>query len=185
MFNLANSCLTTSSVPRFIDPTFQVPIHYYSLQHWTFLSLLPSTAESPCSFGPANSLFLELLVIALRASPVAHWTPSSLGGSSSGVLSFSLLFLFMRFSWQGYWSRLLFPSPVDYVLSEFSAMPCPSWLSLHGIASLHYTSPFATAREWSIKGYWWLLLSCCTRGTSSHSPTTWCSSAGQNLLRFL
>ena len=30
-FSLAISCLTTSNLPRFIDLTFQVPMHYSSL----------------------------------------------------------------------------------------------------------------------------------------------------------
>ena len=35
MFTLAISCLTTSNVPWFMDLTFQVPMHYFSLHHWT------------------------------------------------------------------------------------------------------------------------------------------------------
>ena len=37
MFTLAISCLATSSLPWFMDLTFQVPIPYCSLQHQTFL----------------------------------------------------------------------------------------------------------------------------------------------------
>ena len=36
MFTLAISCLTTSNLPWFVDLTFQVPMQYCSLQHWTF-----------------------------------------------------------------------------------------------------------------------------------------------------
>ena len=35
MFTLAISCLTTSNLPWFMDLTFQVPMQYCSLQHWT------------------------------------------------------------------------------------------------------------------------------------------------------
>ena len=38
MFTLVISCLTTSNLPWFRDLAFQVPMQYYSLQHWTFLS---------------------------------------------------------------------------------------------------------------------------------------------------
>ena len=41
-FILAISCLTTSNLPWFMDLTFQVPMQYFSLQHWT---LLPSPTE--------------------------------------------------------------------------------------------------------------------------------------------
>ena len=34
-FTLAISCLTTSNLPWFMDLTFQVPMQYCSLQHWT------------------------------------------------------------------------------------------------------------------------------------------------------
>ena len=36
-FTLAISCLTTSNLPWFMDLTFQVPMQYCSLQHWTLL----------------------------------------------------------------------------------------------------------------------------------------------------
>ena len=36
-FTLAISCLTPSNLPWFIDLTFQVPMQYCSLQHWTLL----------------------------------------------------------------------------------------------------------------------------------------------------
>ena len=39
MFTLAISCLTASNLPWIMDLTFQVPMQYCSLQHWTFLSL--------------------------------------------------------------------------------------------------------------------------------------------------
>ena len=38
MITLAISCLTTSSLPWFMDLTFQVPMQYCSLQHRTLLS---------------------------------------------------------------------------------------------------------------------------------------------------
>ena len=55
----------------------------------------------------------------------------------------------MGFLWQQYWSSLLFPPPVDHVLSEFFTMTYPSWVALPRMAHsftelckpLHYTSP--------------------------------------------
>ena len=38
MFTLAISCLTTSNLPWFMDLTSQVPMQYFSLQHWTLFS---------------------------------------------------------------------------------------------------------------------------------------------------
>ena len=111
-----------------MDLTFQVPIQYCALQYQT-----PDTEHCLC-FGPATSFFLELLVIALHYSLVPHWTPSNLGSSSSSVISFCLFILFMGFSRQEYWSGLLFPPPVDHVLSELFTMTHLSWVVLQGMA---------------------------------------------------
>ena len=62
-FTLANSCLTTSNFPWFIDLTFQVPMQYCSFQHWTLL-LSPVTSTTGCCFyfGSITSFFLELFL---------------------------------------------------------------------------------------------------------------------------
>ena len=77
MFNLAISCLITSSVPLLMDLTFQVPLQYCSLQHQTLLpSPVMSTTGHCFCFGSASSFFLELF---LHWSPVAYWAPTNLG----------------------------------------------------------------------------------------------------------
>ena len=40
----------------------------------------------------------------------------------------------MGFLLQEYYSRLPFPSPVDYVLLELFTMTCLSWVALHSMA---------------------------------------------------
>ena len=79
MFTLGISCLTTSNIPWFMDLLSQIPMRYCSSQHWTLLSA-PDTSTAKCHFhfGPADSLLLKLLVIALHSSPVAYCTLSSL-----------------------------------------------------------------------------------------------------------
>ena len=136
-FTLAISCLTTSSLPWFMELTFQDPMQYCSLQH---LTLLPSpvTPTTGCCFcsGSIPSFFLELF---LHSSTVACLAPSDLGSSPFSVLSFCLFILFMRFSRQEYWSGLPFPSPVDHILSELPTMTCLSWVALHSLAhSFHW-----------------------------------------------
>ena len=92
-FTLAISCLTTSNLPWFMDLTFQVPMQYYSLQHWTLLlSPVTSTAGYCFCFGSIPSFFLELF---LHWSAVAYWTHTDLGSSSFSILSFCLFILFM------------------------------------------------------------------------------------------
>ena len=132
MFTLAISCLTASSLPWFMDLTFQVPMQYCSLQPWTGLpSSVTSTARCCFHFGSISSFFLDLF---LHRSLIAYWTPTDLGSSFFSVLFFCLFMLFMGFSRQKYWSGLPFPSPVDHVLSERSSMTRLSWMALHGMA---------------------------------------------------
>ena len=139
MFTLAISCLTTSNLPWFMDLTVQVPMQYCSLQPQTLLPL-PVTSTTVCHFcfGSASSFFLELFLhsfpLFLHSSPVAYWEPTDLGSLSFSVISFGLLILFMGFSRQEQWSGLTFPSPVDPVLSELSAMIPTSWVTLHSMA---------------------------------------------------
>ena len=86
MFTLVISCLTTSNLPWFMDLTFQVPMQYCSLRHWTLLLLpVPSTTGCCFCFGSIPSFFLELFI---HWSPVAYWAPTNLGSSSFSVLSF-------------------------------------------------------------------------------------------------
>ena len=136
IFTHAISCLTTSNLPYFMDLTFQVPMQNLSLQHQILLSSPDTSTTDHCFlFGQAASLFLELLIVVLHFSPVAYWTPSDLGISFFGVISFCLFIQFMGFSGLVYWSGLPFPPPVNHILLELSTMTCPSWVALHGMAN--------------------------------------------------
>ena len=131
-FSLAISCLTTSSLPWFMDLTFQLPMQYCSLQHWTLLpSPVTSTTWYCFCFGSFSSFFLELF---LQWSQVAYWTPTNLGSSSFSVLSFCLFILFMGYSRQKYWSGLPFPSPVDHTPSKRGH---PVWTAGGGLRTCH------------------------------------------------
>ena len=131
-FILAISYLTASNLPWFMDLTFQDPMQYCSLQHWTLLlSPVPSTTVYCFCFDSIPSFFLELF---LHWSPVAYWAPTDLESSSFSILSFCLLIMFMGFSRQEYWSGLPFPSPVEHILSNLSTMTQPSWVAPHGMA---------------------------------------------------
>ena len=82
MFILTISCLTMSNLTWFMNPTFQAPMQYCSLQHRILLSSANiSTAEGHFCFGPVASFFLALLVVVVHSSPVAYWTPSNMGTS--------------------------------------------------------------------------------------------------------
>ena len=93
IFTLAICCLTTSNLPWFMDLTFQVPMQYCSLQHWTLLPL-PVTSTTGCCFC-YDSIFSFFLELFLHWSPVAYWVATELGSSSFSVLSFCLFILFM------------------------------------------------------------------------------------------
>ena len=67
VFTLAISCLTTSSLPWFMELTFQVPMQYCSLQHQTLLPS-PVTSTTGCCFcfGSASSLFSSSILDTYR-----------------------------------------------------------------------------------------------------------------------
>ena len=163
VFTLAITCFTTSNLPWFMDLTFQVPMQYYSLQHWI---LLPSPVTSTTGhffffffcFGSIPSFFLELFP---HWSPVAYWAPTDLGNLSFSVLSFCLFILFMGFSSQEYWSGLPFPLQWITFLSELSTMTCPSWVALHGMAHSFIELDKAVVHVISLINFLWLLFSFC------------------------
>ena len=159
VFTLAISCLTTSNLPWFMDLTFQVPMQYCSLQHWTLFPS-PVTSTTGCCFclGSIYSFFLELF---LHWSPIAYWAPTDLGSSSFSVLSFCLFMLFMGFSKQEYWSGLLFPSPVNHVLSELSTTTRPSSVALHGMAYSFIELDKTVIHVISLVSFLWLWFSFC------------------------
>ena len=107
----------------------------YAILFFTASDCIPITSHihNWCCFhfGSIPSFFLELF---LHSSPVAYWAPTDLGSSSFSVISFCIFILFMGFSRQEYWSALLFPSPVNHILSELSNMTCPSWVALRGMS---------------------------------------------------
>ena len=153
MFTLAISCLTMSYLHWFTYLTFHASMQYCFLQHQTLLSPPgTTTAEHHFCFGPVTSFFLEHFIIALHSSPVAYWAPSDLGSSSSSIISFCLIILFMGFSQQKYWSGLPFPLPVNHILSELSTMTHSSWVTWTTWLRtfLSYVSPFAMTRQWSM-----------------------------------
>ena len=159
IFTLATSCLTTSNLPWFMELTFQVPMQYYSLQHW---SLLPSPVTSTTGhcfcFGSISSFFLELFT---HSSLVAYWAPTNLGNSSFSVISFCLFILFVGFSRQENWSGLSFPSPMDHVLSELSTMTRPTWVVLHGMAHSFIELDKAVVHVITLISFLWSWFSFC------------------------
>ena len=113
-------------------------MQYCSLQHWTLLSSPDtSTVKHHFLFGPAASFFLELSNCPpLFPSSILDTFQAGGGGrgSFSSVISFYLFILFIRVSWQEYWSGMAFPPPVYHVLPELFAMTCPSWMAPHAMA---------------------------------------------------
>ena len=60
-------CLTTSNLPWFMDLIFHVPMHYWSLQHWTLL-LPPDTSTNWRFFPFWLRLFIPSRAISLLFS---------------------------------------------------------------------------------------------------------------------
>ena len=155
MFNLDISCFTTSNLPWFMNLTFQLPVQYCSLQHWTlFSSPDTSTTKRFFHFGPAASFFLELLVIALHSSPVAYWAPSDLEGSSlvSYLLPFHTVHGFLSARILKWLVISSYTGPHFFRIAHYAYQ---SWVT-HGMAQIfiELCKPFATTRLWSMNGFW-------------------------------
>ena len=164
-FTLAISCFTTSSLPWFMDLTFQIPMQYYSLQHRTLLlSAVTSTTGYCFFFGSIPSFFLELF---LHWSPIAYWAPTNPGSSSFSILSFCL---FMGFSRQEYQSGFPFSSPVDHILSDVSTMIHPSWVAPTAWLSFIELDK-AVVRVIKLTSFLWLWFVCLP---SDASQNTYC-----------
>ena len=84
-------------------------------------------------------------------SPIAYWTPSNPGSSSSLVISWCLFKLFMGFLGKNIDVVAIPSSSGPYFVTNLHCdLPiclgwaCTAWF----IASLHYTSPFAMTNLW-------------------------------------
>ena len=65
MFIPAISCLTTSNIPCLKDLTFQVPMQYSSLQHWSLLLPSDRHIHNLASFLLGLGLFIPSVAISL------------------------------------------------------------------------------------------------------------------------
>ena len=157
MFTLAISCLATSSLPWFMDLTFQIPVQYCYLQHWTLLSS-PGTSTT----GIVSTLSQPLQPFwSYFSCLVSYWAPTNLGSSSFSVVSFCLFILFMGFSRKECWSGLPLPSPVDHILSKLSSMTHPSWMALHCLAHSFIELDKALIHRICLVSFLWLWFSFC------------------------
>ena len=133
-FTLAVSCLTTVNLPWFMDLTFQVPMQYCSLQHWTLLlSPVTSTALYCFCFGSIPSFFLELFL---------HWFPVHIGHLPTWEfpLSGSYHFAFSYCSWgsQGKNTEVVCHSLLQWTTFCKTSPPWPTYLGWPHMAWLSF-----------------------------------------------
>ena len=132
MLNLVIFCSITSSLPWSVDLTFQVPMHYCSLQHQILHSLPVISTTGCCGFGLISSFFLELF---LHSSPVAYWAPTVLGSSSFSVLYFCLFILFMGFLSKN--TEVVFHFHLQWATFCQNSLPCPICLGCPYTGMVH------------------------------------------------
>jgi len=126
MYTPAISCLTTFNLPWFMDLTFQVPMQYCSLQHWTLLPSPITSITGLCFlFGFVSSFFLELFL---------H-SNSILGTYRPGEFIFQCSIFFPFHTVHGVlkartlkWFAIPFSSGPR--MSDLSTMTCLSWVAL-------------------------------------------------------
>ena len=104
-------------------------MQYYSLQHQT-LHLPPATSTA---WWPSCFILSGSILIALRSSPVAYWTPPNLGSSSSSVISFCLFTVhgILTASILGWFA---IPSSSGLHFARTLHCDLPIWVTLHSMA---------------------------------------------------
>ena len=75
IFTLAISCLITSNLPWFMGQTFQVPMQYCSLQHWTLLSLPETSTVQLSSVAQLCPTRCDPIDCSTSGLPVHHQLP--------------------------------------------------------------------------------------------------------------
>ena len=169
-FTLAISCLTTSNFPWFMDLTFQVPMQYCSLQHWTLLlSPVASTTGYCFCFGSIPSFFLELF---FHWSPVAYWVPTNLGSSSFSILSFCLSYC----SWvsQGKNTEVVCHSLLQWTTFCQTSPPWPAHLGWPHTSWLSFTElDRSVVHVIGLTSFLWFLFVCLPSCNTYH--LTWVS----------
>ena len=123
MLTFAISCLTISSLPCFMDLTFQVPMQYCSLQHLTLLSPPDTTRTGHhFRFGSHSSFFLQLYLCSTPNIILGTYRPLGLlfqchiflpSHTVHGVLKARIL------------SSLPFHSQVDHILLALTGRNMP------------------------------------------------------------
>ena len=131
--------------------TFQFPMQYCSLQHQTFTTrhihnwasflLWPNRCILSEAICNCPLLFPSSILDTCPGGPIFQCPIFVPFHTIYGILTARI----------PEWFAL--PPPMDHVLSELFSMTCPSWVARMAwlIASLSYTSPFATAKLWSTK----------------------------------
>ena len=159
-FTLAISCLTTSNLPWFMDLTFQLPMRYCSLRHWTLLLLSPVTSTTGCYFCFGSNPFILSGVISslISSSILGNYRPGEFIFQYPIFLSFHMVHGVLK---QAYWSDLPFPSPVDHVWTELSTMTCLSWVALYSMVPSFIELDKAVVCIISLISFLWLWFSFC------------------------
>ena len=128
MFTLTISCLAIPNLPCFVDLTFQDPVQYCSLQHWTLRS-----PRDTSTAGVLFPLWPSCFILSGAISNCPCSFPSSVIGHLPDCVTSSCLFiLFMGFSGQESFHGLPFASAVDHFLSELLTVAHLSRGALYG-----------------------------------------------------
>ena len=133
-FILIISCLTMSNLPCFMDLTLgSCAVLFFAASEFTFINRHIQNWVSfplwPNRFILSGTISSSPLL--LPSSILDTLWPGGLIFQCHRLLSF---YIVHEVPWQIYWGGMPFPSPVDHVFPELSAMTRPSWVALHGMA---------------------------------------------------
>ena len=159
MFTLALSCLTTSNLPWFMDPTIQVLMQYCSLQHLDFTSITNHIHNWVLFLLWLCHFILPGLISPLISSSILdiYWLVEFIFQCPI-FLPFQMVHGVLK-------ARILkwFAIPFSRRPHDVgpSTMTRPSWVALHGMAHSFFELDKAVVHVIRLVSFLWLWFSVC------------------------
>ena len=152
MFTLIISCLTTTKLPWFMDLTFQVPMQYCSLQHWTLFPLPVTSITGHCfHFGSISFILSGIISPLISSSILGTYQPEEFIFQYPIFLPFHTVHGVLKARVLK-WFAIPFSSGPRFVRT----LTHPSWVALHGMAHSFIELDKAVVHVISLISFLWL-----------------------------
>ena len=156
MFTLAVYCLTTFTLPWFMDLPFQVRMQYCSLQHRTLLPLPVISTTGLFLLWLHPFILSEVSSPLISCSILSTYWPGEFIFQCPIFLSFHTVHGLLKARILKWFAFLQWTT-----LSELSTITCPSWVALQGMTHSFIELDKAVVHVISLVSFLWLWFSLC------------------------